>query len=202
MQTTRIYIIFMFHINKILEEEKMNINGFIIQKKNETFYQGVEGDNWYLNYDYSDEMDLFYEENIAKSWENDNYIDVCNDIKYIHQYINVSRDRDIEYRLLLCMTDRDLPRMTLSTEMNLYFLGYDYAYAGGSYYSAILNDIISRRIPAFYNVQLNSYGLFETYTGVISFVNARQKIKRVECSKKEYLEDGDYVIYKLYEVKM
>ncbi len=188
--------------NKWLEKNNMNINGFIMQKRNETFYQGVEGDNWYLNYDYSDEMDLFYEENIAKSWENTNYIDVCNDMNYIHQYINISKDKDIEYRILLCMTDRILPTMTLGTEMDLFFLGYDYAYAGGSYYSAILNDIISRRIPVFANIQLNNYGLFETYTEVINFVNTRQKIKGVECSMKEYIEDGDFVIYKLFEVKM
>ncbi len=188
--------------NKWLEKNKMNINGFIMQKRNETFYQGVEGDNWYLNYDYSDEMDLFYKENIAKSWENTNYIDVCNDMNYIHQYINISKDKDIEYRILLCMTDRNLPTMTLGTEMDLFFWGYDYAYAGGSYYSAILNDIISRRIPVFANIQLNNYGLFETYTEVINFVNIRQKIKRVDCSMKEYMEDGDFVIYKVFEVKM
>ena len=38
----------------------MLINGFIIQKKKDGLYQGVEGDNWYLNYCSNKEMDIFF----------------------------------------------------------------------------------------------------------------------------------------------
>lgn len=68
----------------------MNINGLIIQKRKEGLYQGIEGDNWYLNHGDSQELDLFFSDNIEKAWENNNYVDACNDIKYIQKYINIS----------------------------------------------------------------------------------------------------------------
>ena len=86
--------------------------------------------------------------------------------------------------------------------INMSFLGYDYAYSGGSYYSAVLNDIIAKRILQFANIQMNKYGLFETYERVKEFINLRESMKKVECFQKEYLEEGDFVIYKLYEVKI
>lgn len=39
--------------------------------------------------------------------------------------------------------------------------GYDYAYQGGSYYSCVNNDIVSKRINEFKNIELNEFGLFD-----------------------------------------
>lgn len=69
----------------------MFMNGFIIQKKEQRFYQGVDGDNWYLNYDYKNELGAFFEENISKTLEYSDYVDVCDKIEYIKKYIYLSK---------------------------------------------------------------------------------------------------------------
>lgn len=185
-----------------IEEKSMNINGFIMQKREERFYQGIEGDNWYLNYNNIKWLDNFFEENIEKAWENTNYVDVCNDIEYIQRYVDISKERNIEYRVLACIAEKELPQMELSMEKNMVFLGYDYAYSGGSYYSAVLNEILTKRIPSFSQISLNSYGLFETYEQIVYFINQRKAIKGKECTQKEYLEEGDFTVFKLYELRI
>lgn len=179
----------------------MHINGLIIQKRiqNQRHYQGVEGDNWYLNFDLK-ELGIFYEENIEKAWGDSDYVDVCNHLEFIQKYIFLSKSKNIDYRVLVCMTERKYPQMELPVELNMSFLGYDYAYSGGSYYSAVLNDIISKRIPQFANIQVNRYGLFETYEQVADFIKLRESMKKSECSQEEYLEEGDFIIYKLFEL--
>ena len=180
----------------------MLINGFIIQKKKDGLYQGVEGDNWYLNYCSNKEMDIFFEENIEKAWQNSDYVDVCEDIEYIKKYIELSENKEINYRILACITEKKMPQTIISSEVEMEFLGYDYAYAGGSYYSAILNDLISNRIKSFTDIQLNNFGLFGTYEEVRNFINRRRKMQEKDNIQEEYLEKGDYIIYELYEVNI
>lgn len=175
-------------------------NGFIIQKKEQRFYQDVDGDNWYLNYDYKNELGAFFEENISKTLEYSDYVDVCDNIEYIKKYIYFSRDKNIDYRVLLCVTERKFPQIVLPTASKKIFLGYDYAYSGGSYYSAVANDIIPLRRPEFARMQVNGYGLFETYEQITDFINLRTTLKQYECNHKQYLEEGDFIIYKLYEM--
>jgi len=181
----------------------MNFNGLIIQKKDENYYKGIDGDNWYLNWDGFNELDDYFEENIEKASKDIRYVDVCNDMEYMQKYINLSKN--IKYRVLACMTEREFPQMMSETKLNMFFLGYDYAYSGGSYYSAVLNDIISKRILEFTHIKLNSNGLFDSFEEILDFVNLRNKIKKekteTKCSQAEYIEDGDYVIYKLFEVR-
>ena len=180
----------------------MNLNGLVIQKRNKGLYQGIEGDNWYLNYDCFNDLDDYFEKNIEKAWENSDYVDVCNDIKYIQKYICISQSKNINFRVLACVTEKKIPQMVLPDKMHISFLGYDYAYSGGSYYSAVLNDIVSKRISRFADIPINDFGLFETYKQVIDFINQREAIKKIECNEREYIEEGDFIIYKLYELKM
>lgn len=180
----------------------MNINGIIMQKRGECLYQGIEGHNWYLNHGGIKELDLFFYDNIEKAWENSIYVDACTDMKYIQRYIDISKKDNIDYRVLACITGKELPRMSLSEEIDMNFLGFDYAYSGGSYYSAVLNEIIFQRIPLFANIQLNKYGLFEAYDKIIDFINLRKTVKQKDCNEEEYLEEGDFIIYKLYELKI
>ena len=77
-------------------------------------------------------------------------------------------------------------------------LGYDVAYSGGSYYSCVLNDVVSGRIPEFQNVRLNENGLFSSYEEAEAFLKQREE---QEKATTEYIfEKGDYVIYRLTEV--
>ena len=170
-----------------------------MQERHKGIYQGIEGNNWYLNYDNVNGLEEYFEENIEMAWQNSDYVDVCNNIEYIQKYIYYSKLKKINFRILACITDKKLPRMILPDEMSIKFLGYDYAYSGGSYYSAILNDVVSKRILKFADMSLNRSGIFETYQQVIDFIDYRNSMKKIDCSGKEYIEEGDFVIYKLYE---
>lgn len=82
---------------------KLKYNGYIIQKKSVSIYKGIEGDNWYLNYCTKDTFfEDFYNANIDKVWENPDYVDCCTDEIYMKRYIEESRKKGIDFRILLC----------------------------------------------------------------------------------------------------
>lgn len=176
----------------------MKINGLIIQRQTQRLYQGVDGDNWYLNYCTHKELDVFFKCNIEKAWDDNSYVDVCNNLEFIKKYSSISASENIKFKILACVTERQFPQMVLEEKVK--FLGYDYAYSGGSYYSAVLNDIISKRIPQFLDSSLNKYGLFDTYEEISAFINDRNSFNNTSGLQSEYIEEGDFIIYKLYEV--
>ena len=108
-------------------------------------------------------------------------------------------EKNINYRIILCFTTRKFPKMVNLNEEEL-FLGYDYAYPGGSYYSAVLSDVASKRIPEFNKYKLNKYGLFDTLEELTKFIDERKAIK--DNSIDYDFEEGDFIIYKLYELKV
>ena len=173
------------------------INGIIFQKDECKEYMGVEGDNWYLNDVYPNTLGDYFNENIEKSWYNTDYVDVCSDKSFIDTYIKLSCSNNIKFRMLLCETEKEYPIMDVLC-WNKKFIGYDYAYLGGSYYSAVLNDICSRRIDEFAKIKLNEYGLFEKIEQLEDFISRRRKY--YQNSKKGIVEEGDFIIYKLYEI--
>ncbi len=175
------------------------VNGVIFQKEDNKKYKGVEGYNWYLNDIYQELLGDYFDEYIDKSWYSSNYVDVCNEETFINNYIVLSQKEHIKFRILLCETERLYPRM----ENYLYnpkFIGYDYAYAGGSYYSAVLNDICSKRIKEFTIFTLNSYGLFEELKDINKFVEMRNQL--IIHRNENLFEKGDFLIYKLYEINI
>lgn len=173
------------------------INGIIFQRVENREYKGVEGDNWYLNDIFPDIFEDFYSENIEKSWYDSDYVDVCNDYSFIKKYMELSRSENIKFRMLLCETDRVKPQLA-NINWSTQFIGYDYAYLGGSYYSAVYNDVYSKRIPQFINFKLNCNGLFENIDKLTEFIRLREyMINQVD---NMVLEQGDFIIYKLYEV--
>lgn len=173
------------------------INGIIFQRDEDRNYKGVEGDNWYLNDIFPESFEDFYCKNIEKSWHDSDCLDVCNDRGFIEKYMEVSRKENIKFRMLLCETDMPKPELAAIT-WNYKFIGYDYAYPGGSYYSAVFNDVCSQRIEQFKGFKLNHCGLFEDIDGIGEFIALR---KRLACQDKDLtFEKGDFVIYKLYEI--
>lgn len=180
--------------------EKIQDNGYIIQIKAVSDYCGVEGDNWYLNYD-SDKpyFKEFYDNNIDKAWYNSNFVDCCPDVEYMRHCIEESLKLGIEFRVLLCSTNRKEPILKKNGLGRLgNILGYDYAYSGGSYYSCILNDIMAERIEEFSRFHLNENGLFNSYEEAEAFGLYREKLK--SASLDYIFEEGDFVIYKITEI--
>ncbi|MCR5254942.1 MAG: hypothetical protein K6D96_03350 [Acetatifactor sp.] len=171
------------------------INGIIFQRKQNIAYKGVEGENWYLNDRYPEIFEKFFEDNIEKSWYDSEYVDVCNDEMFIRKYIELSDVHSIDYRILLCDTEKKHPSVSKIMGLDSEFIGYDYAYAGGSYYSAVYNEIC---LGSFTEYKLNSNGLFQEYEQIIDFINEREH----RINSGENLEKGDFIIYKLFEIQL
>lgn len=173
------------------------INGIVFQRDIKGKYKGIEGDNWYLNELFPEIFEEYFCENIEKSWYDTDYVDVSNDILFIEKYKEVSIINNIKFRMLMCETEKEKPQM-----QNIFwksrFIGYDYAYLGGSYYSAVLNDICSGRIEQFSKYKLNRFGLFDDINRLKDFISHRDYYMK-QCSE-EIIERGDFVIYKLSEI--
>ena len=198
--TILIFTIYMYHMNTddlFIGGTYIMINGIIIQRNQIGRYKGVEGDNWYLNDKYPELFEEYFCENIEKSWYDSDYVDVCTDIHFVEKYIELSRLNHIKFRVLLCETEKEKPNIQ-NMVWNTRFIGYDYAYLGGSYYSAVLNDICSGRIEQFNDYILNSNGLFDDIINLKDFISQREHYKRQYGN--QLIEEGDFVIYKLYEI--
>lgn len=173
------------------------INGIIFQKVDNRKYKGVDGYNWYLNDIYQDILGKYFDENIDKSWYSPDYVDVCSEEAFINNYIELSKRENINFRMILCETEKKYPKLEARI-CNAKFIGYDYAYSGGSYYSAVLNDICLRKIGEFAKIKLNVFGLFDDLKNTNEFIKVRNQLI---TERKDYLfEKGDFIIYKLYEI--
>lgn len=177
-------------------------NGYIIQKKSVSNYCGIDGDNWYLNY-CSDNPYFkdFFDKNIDRAWEDLNFVDCCTDNEYMQYCIEESLKYKIEFKILLCSTRKKAPileKIELGQIGNV--LGYDCAYSGGSYYSCVLNDIISGRIEELNKIHLNENGLFSSYEEAEAFMQFREEIKNT--NDNYVFEEGDFVIYKITEINI
>ncbi len=175
------------------------INGVIFQKKNNnTLYRGVDGENWYLNSEYPETIGLYFDENIEKSWFESNYVDVCYEDSFINKYIELSQKKNIEFRILLCSTNCIAPVYN-NNDLKLSFLGYDYAYSGGSYYSAVYNDLYCRKINELTQIKLNENGLIQTKEELEKFIAIRNKLK-ASSTNKNIFEEGYFIEYELFDV--
>lgn len=182
---------------KIGEKMDLNYNGYIVQRKNKNKYQGVEGDNWYLNYEgRANYYQSYYNEMIDLSWKDNKRVDCCADFDYVIKYGQESKELNIEYRVILCETEKSYP--IVKPEYPTLFLGYDYAYTGGSYYSCVYNDLYERRVTEFEMMQLNKNGLFDTEEDIKKFINKRNDLKQKYNESR--FEKGDFIIYRLSEV--
>ena len=177
-------------------------NGYIIQRATSSIYQGVDGDNWFLNYCSDNSyFEEFYDKYIDNGLVNSDVVACCTDMEYMWRCVEESKKLGISFRVLLCSTNRPEPVLSetgLGQAESV--LGFDVAYSGGSYYSCVLNDVVSGRIEAFRQLTLNENGLFATYEEAEVFLKQREELEKATT---EYVfEKGDYVIYKLTEVEV
>jgi len=179
----------------------LHCNGWIIQKNKEGHYKGIEGDNWFLNYDDMTDKEIvdYFDEYIDLAWSDDGRVDVANDFNYIGKCADIATEKKIKFRIILCYTTRENP-IIKDDNLPTIFLGYDYAYSGGSYYSAVFSDVVSREMAVFAKFKLNSYGLFGSEEEIVEFISERNKA--IQSSAGFEFEDGDFIVYKLYELKI
>ncbi len=179
------------------------VNGIVVQRKRDEKYQGIDsginGDAWYLNYRYEKDNELVsgYDKYVDISEGSFEIIEACTNNQFIKKYIICSKELNVDIRLVLCVTTLDFPLYNASN-LELEFLGYDYAYPGGVYYSTIYNDIIDDRIKELRDIKLNKNGLFDSEEELEAFIQKREDLKKVY--KKGMFESGVFVKYKLYEI--
>ncbi|EOS41586.1 hypothetical protein C809_04244 [Lachnospiraceae bacterium MD335] len=179
------------------------VNGIVVQRRRDEKYQGIDSgidyDAWYLNYIYEKDNELVrgYYKYVDISEGSFEIIEACINNQFIKKYILRSNKLNVDIRLVLCVTTLSFPQYNASN-LELEFLGYDYAYPGGIYYSAIYNDIIYDRIKEFHNIKLNKNGLFDSEEELDAFIQKREDLKKVY--KKGMFESGVFVKYKLYEI--
>lgn len=173
------------------------INGIIFQRIGKSGYMGVEGDNWYLNDIYPSTIGKYHDEYIEKSWCEVDWVDVCNNEEFIEEYIRLSKENNINFRMILCQTNQNNPRVDVRYK-KISFLGYDYAYSGGSYYSAVYSDLFCGKLNVFSEIELNENGLIKTRNDLKRFIDIRNRIEL----KENTLEKGDFIEYKLFQINL
>jgi len=187
-------------------------NGYLVKQINRDTmknYLGVENGNWPLEPDADnidetdrDELIRYVNENIDISWGIESHVDVCTDFDFVVRYANACIASGVEVEILYCKTSYATPVCDEPIEYDLQkkykFLGYDIAYSGGSYYSCVFSDVFTGRIPVFSEIQLNEYGLIENEDELQKFIMLRDAMTD---ELKESIEQGEFVIYKLWKLK-
>lgn len=174
-------------------------NGFIIQKYVEKpNYCGVDGENWWFCND-NPKLAEYFNQKIDLSWKDELRVDCCNDINFLTECIDFCNINKMRYRILFCKTELCNPLVETQINYFLKFIGYDYAYAGGSYYSCVKNDLVFRKFTELSKIVLNSNGLINDKKQMDLFIKLRTDL----ISKyNNLLEVGDFIVYKLYEVSI
>lgn len=172
-------------------------NGFLVTDLpcvvNNRKYCGIDNNAWPIDICYKNEplVSCIYESFIRMD-----DTPFLVDLSTLHAYLSQAATKSV--RVLYCeaeSTERGNFSQALHDEYGIdsKFLGFDYAWPSGDYYSAILNDLIYREIAQLKNFspQLNPYGLFQTKRQVDAFSQAREKvIKMVEKDATMAIEGG------------
>lgn len=185
---------------------KYNSSGFLVKAVDRNAYKtycGVEGNTWCMRLKTEignfSELNSYYYNKIERNWRNIDFVDLCTNIGYIKRYIMACKEANFDTQLLYCMTTKRYPENNIQpiTNYNSLFLGYDYAYAGGTFYSCVFSDVYMNRIEEFSNIQLNDNGLISSEKDMLRFIKVREGLQE---NKDLRIERGDFTIYKLWSI--
>lgn len=184
-------------------------NGLIVRAidKIHEKYLGVEGDCWNIDEDTEgiDQqegkfLNNYCSENVNISWSDDNVVEVSCDINFVNRYVNAYLKANIQFIVLFCKTNKTIPNCHLNIENqtndNLIFIGFDYAYSGGSFYSCVFSDLFSKRIPELLDIELNEYGLINSEEELSNFIKRRNEL--IINDEADMFEVGEFTVYKLW----
>lgn len=190
----------------------MTVNGVIFQRRADGLwawregreYRGVDGDDWYLEDELWDVREQpwralrdrvvgYLDALEERSHFDPGLLVAIDDPSWIRLYAEVSEALGVGYRMLLCETDLARPAMgDLGLECD--FLGYDCAWPGGDYCSAVLCDLVGGRVFELSDVPLNANGLIPTREAAEAFLWRRERLK-ARCPESLF-EGGDFVVYR------
>ena len=173
----------------------MTVNGVIFQRRADGLwawregreYRGVDGDDWYLEdelWDVREQPWRALRDRVVgylgaleeRSHFDPGLLVAIDDPSWMRLYAEVSEALGVGYRMLLCETDLPRPAMgDLGLECD--FLGYDCAWPGGDYCSAVLCDLVGGRVFELSDVPLNANGLIPTREAAEAFLWRRERLK-------------------------
>ena len=122
-------------------------------------------------------------------------------------YCHLCKQVGLEPRMLFCEAIVDCPTSSIPQFENsceCTFLGFDYAYPSGDYYSAVANDILYRDIPClnYWKKRLNEFGLLATENELWQFALERD-LSTKESEKRgqeSFFEKGNFVGFGVFLV--
>jgi hypothetical protein len=192
-----------------LSKIELYSNGIIVKATDKIHanYLGVEGECWSIDEDTEgieqqegEYLNNYCSENITLSWTDEKIVDVSCDIDFVNRYINAYLKANIQFEILFCKTNKQVPSYNLDIEKqvtrNLGFIGFDYAYSGGSFYSCVFSDLHSNRVSGLFDIKLNKYGLINSEEELINFIRRREEL--ITKDEEGLFETGEFTIYKLW----
>jgi hypothetical protein len=196
-----------------LSSIELHSNGFLVKRIDSEYakgfgqYKGIQGDCWPINehsipkeisVEETKYLSNFLENNIMLNGSDNTYVDVCPNIYFLKRYINACLISGFKIQVIYCKTQKRFPECDVDQNgRNFKFIGYDYGYSGGDYYSCVYGDV--KRIPEMAHFNLNRYGLFNGESEILEFIKLRSELEKM----KPHLtfECGDFTIYQLWEYK-
>ncbi len=184
-------------------------NGFLVTEDflsaNNSNYCGVDKNAWPVGIE-SDVLPT------AQDRVEASYMDLSTpfliDQRDLLTYVQACKQSNIAYRILYCeaytrdfLLDKQLHNTYGKSE---YFIGCDYAYPSGDYFSAIWNDVICCRscFADSWKRELNQFELLPNLHTALLFAQDRKRalndFLRFGCA--EPMEQGFFQIFSLFEI--
>lgn len=183
-------------------------NGFLVTGQPSTInnkqYHGIDNDVWPEIFEHEDESVLPWIQNGNTGLTDQPFL---MDLQTLQKYLQMAKLQPM--RTIYCEVASPVSSYFSSILHEKYakvdkFLGYDYAWANGDYYSAILNDLICRTVPSLeeHVHHLNQFGLFQTEEQIIAFAKDRERLKHTLSTEDALilLEGGSFCTFQIFEI--
>lgn len=180
----------------LIVDEPILINGIT--------YSGVNTDAWPIGMNFNSEI----ARNICEiSYQNLDFPMLVDFDSAMH-YCRLCERAGKKPRMLYCeaLIDHSVHNLPqFANPQNSTYLGFDYAYPSGDYYSAVVNDIIcqNKSLPTDWKNHLNGFGLLSTVDDLIKFVNERVYFAKEDekYGQGMLFEKGNFVGFCVYSVE-
>lgn len=187
---------------------KCKSNGFIVVGAPITIngypYYGIDTEAWPAEVGPFSKTIAQRIDNSVADWEKVFLLDAESAVKYYAYCCS----KEIPARLLYCEATAEGTFYEMKSDFvdlgKACFLGYDYAYLNGDYYSAVVNDIIYRNLDISnrWKPHLNEHGLFSSFETVNSFAKDRECTSILENKGSQNLvyELGKFSIFRIFQI--
>jgi len=165
-------------------------------------YSGVNTDAWPIGTNFDSEAACNICEMSYLNLEFPMLVDFESAVQYCRscEYVGI-RPRLLFCEVLINHRVNNLPQFENTHKGT--FLGFDYAYPSGDYYSVVVNDIIckDKSLLSHWMSQLNEFGLLPTEDKLLQFLDERETLAEENKHSQEMIfEKGNFVEFALFLV--